>query len=417
MKEYTVTGIRYQMGDNLSYEERTERAQRFVEALEMGTEVMLVAEPENPMDNRAVAVYIDYERIGYIEKEEKDEVRTLLDENQRGKGVVVRKDNHITFFISISGAPEHHIPIGNRPRVLPDCPLGETVRIPFTKAESALPLIANDLLSLELTKENMPVIMKLLERYVPHVKNSICFEDNQWLTRIFGNLMHAWELYPEMNLAGDITERLVTIFNKVRAAVGDIHRTEDHWTERIFKRQLDALRSDERVTRHLYPKYCEAFLDGKDFSKADKLRLRIEYDRLKTWLKGMRWSELRNPRQLDAMALRVNYLDLSREELYELYAVLLLLEQLEAVMSFTVDRNIDEIVSQLKPIFFGLEYNARSFLEDAMKMKPKEITDRVNQLVDEGIISELSRKRDLWKVLHDNGIYDKSESNWNLQVK
>ena len=117
------------------------------------------------------------------------------------------------------------------------------------------------------------------------------------------------------------------------------------------------------------------------------------------------------------MAVRVNYLGLSREELYELYAVLLLLEQLEAVMSFTVDRNIDEIVSQLKPIFFGLEYNARSFLEDAMKMKPKEITDRVNQLVDEGIISELSRKRDLWKVLHDNGIYDKSESNWNLQVK
>ena len=417
MKEYTVTGIRYQMGDNLSYEERTERAQRFVEALEMGTEVMLVAEPENPFDNLAVAVYIDYERVGYIEKEEKYEVRTLLDENQRGKGVVVKKDNHITFFISISGAPDRHIPIGNRQRTLPACPLGKTIRIPFTKAESALPLIANDLLSLELTAENMPAFLKLAERYVPHVKNSICFEDNLWLTRIFRNMFHAWELYPKMGLSSDVTERLILIFNKVREAVGDIHRMEDHWVERIFESQLEALRSDARVTQHLYPKYCETFLVEKPFPNADKLKVKIEYDRLKTWLNSMEWSELRNPRRLDLMAVWVNYLGLSREELYELYAVLLLLEQLEAVMSFTVDRNIDEIVSQLKPIFFGLEYNARSFLEDAMKMKPKEITDRVNQLVDEGIISELSRKRDLWKVLHDNGIYDKSESNWNLQVK
>lgn len=417
MEIYTVTGIRYQMGDDLSRDERKKRAQHFVKELPLGTEVMLVAEPENPFDNLAVAVYIDYERIGYIEKEEKYEVRTLLDENERGKGVVVKKDNNITFFISIDGAPERHIPIGKRQRTLPACPLGNNVKIPFTKAESALPLIANDLLSLDVTAENMSAILKLAERYVPHVKNSICLEDNLWLTRIFRNLFHAWELYPKMGLSSEVTEKLIIIFNNVREAVGDIHRTEDHWAERIFERQLESLRSDARITHHLYPKYCETFLDDKDFSEADKLKVKIEYDRLKTWLNNMEWSELRNPRRLDLMAVRVNYLGLSREELYELYAVLLLLEQMEAVMSFTVDQNIDEIVSSLKPIFYGNEYEARCFLEDAMKVKPKEITDRVNQLVDERIISEMSRKRDLWKVLHDNGIYDKSESNWNSQVR
>ena len=50
-------------------------------------------------------------------------------------------------------------------------------------------------------------------------------------------------------------------------------------------------------------------------------------------------------------------------------------------------------------------------------MKPTQITDKVNQLVREKKISDMSKHRDLWKVLHDSGIYDKSESNWNQQVK
>jgi len=28
----------------------------------------------------------------------------------------------------------------------------------------------------------------------------------------------------------------------------------------------------------------------------------------------------------------------------------------------------------------------------------------------------MSRKRELWMVLHDYGLYEKSESNWNSQV-
>ena len=41
----------------------------------------------------------------------------------------------------------------------------------------------------------------------------------------------------------------------------------------------------------------------------------------------------------------------------------------------------------------------------------------VCKLVQAKKISEMSKHRDLWKVLHDCGIYDKSESNWNQQVK
>ena len=76
-----------------------------------------------------------------------------------------------------------------------------------------------------------------------------------------------------------------------------------------------------------------------------------------------------------------------------------------------------ELVDKLKPIFFGEATEARAFLQSIAGMKPTQITDRVNQLAKEHKISEMSKHRDLWRVLHDAGLYDKSESNWNAQVE
>lgn len=76
-----------------------------------------------------------------------------------------------------------------------------------------------------------------------------------------------------------------------------------------------------------------------------------------------------------------------------------------------------DVVSRLKPMFFGNETHARAFLASIQGMKPTQITDKVNQLVKVGEISPLSKNRDLWKVLNESGIYEKSESNWNQQIK
>ena len=75
-----------------------------------------------------------------------------------------------------------------------------------------------------------------------------------------------------------------------------------------------------------------------------------------------------------------------------------------------------DVVEKLKPMFYGQVEDAKTFLVSIQGMKPKQITDRVNQLVNERKISDISRKRDLWSVLHDYGLYDKTESNWNSQV-
>lgn len=81
------------------------------------------------------------------------------------------------------------------------------------------------------------------------------------------------------------------------------------------------------------------------------------------------------------------------------------------------DEKQQDVMDKLKPIFFGQIEDARDFLVSIQGMKSKQIIEKVNQLVSEKKISDMSKHRDLWKVLHDCGIYDKSESNWNQQVK
>ena len=77
----------------------------------------------------------------------------------------------------------------------------------------------------------------------------------------------------------------------------------------------------------------------------------------------------------------------------------------------------EDIVAQLTPMFFGNEEEAKSFLMAVQSMKPREITALVNKNVAEKKISPLRRHRDLYKVLNDCGIYPRTESNWNDQVK
>ena len=85
--------------------------------------------------------------------------------------------------------------------------------------------------------------------------------------------------------------------------------------------------------------------------------------------------------------------------------------------STELDEQQQDVVEKLKPMFYGSEEEAKAFLVSIQGMKATQITDKVNQLVSEKKISDMSKHRDLWKVLHDCGIYERSESNWNMQVK
>lgn len=76
----------------------------------------------------------------------------------------------------------------------------------------------------------------------------------------------------------------------------------------------------------------------------------------------------------------------------------------------------ENIVTKLRPMFFGNDEDTRVFLKSIMGAEPTQITDLVRKMVAEKKLSDISCHRPLWQVLHEYGIYDKTERNWNSQI-
>lgn len=384
---YTVTGVRYQMGDNLSDDERTAAAERFLAGLKRGQRVLLMAEPDNPFDPRAIAAYINYEPIGYIARENTDEVSALLDSNGQCDAVVEQTDGHVTFFISIPGAQEKSIVGVGRPRQLPESPLGEGVRMPFTDDERTLQLIATQLIKKKVTAKNVREIIRLTGSYIPFRKLSICYEDTVWRDKISKMLYRILYASRFPTLLREQERKLAEIlYVLVSRAIGDMRSTIEHWPEQVFIEHLDRLRDNERINKFLYEKYCNEFLDGKDFADADKALATKEYERLCDWLKKMKWKELRDPDDLQRMGLKIYNLGLSRQELYDLYGVLLIIERLREATA-TPDNKIDNIslISQ----------NKYDLLSDSRKA----IVDELLTLAEKGDWVEGIKVDDIKKML------------------
>ncbi|MCR5066279.1 MAG: HIRAN domain-containing protein [Bacteroidales bacterium] len=325
--EYAVTGIRYHLGDDLTDEEKTAAAEQFLAELKKGQKVVLVAERDNPFDNNAIAVYMDYKHIGYIAKEETDEVRGFLDKNGHCDAVVERSE-HVTLFITIPATLEKDITPPTRPRLLPQSPLGENVMLPFRDEERRLQMIASRMTETEVEPYNFQEIIQMAELYAPLSKLSICHEDALWRNKI-SKMLHRIYAQSDYGLSKEDKDKVLRLYKIVNKAVGDMRRGNEHGPEEVFVDHLNRLRNDEKVNHHLYEKYCSTFLDGKDFTEADRTLVDAEYRRLLGWLHSIKWCELRNPHNLQVMGKKVDNLGLSRRELYDLYSVLLLIEKLE----------------------------------------------------------------------------------------
>lgn len=76
-----------------------------------------------------------------------------------------------------------------------------------------------------------------------------------------------------------------------------------------------------------------------------------------------------------------------------------------------------DVVNQLAPIFYGSRTDAEDFLRRIQNMKPVGITRLVREWVKNKKISDVSHKTDLWRILHDNGLYTPTLSNWINQVR
>lgn len=325
----TVTAIQFVLApDEPDKEKRVEVVEVFLSGLKKGQEVLLKAEPMNPVDVNAVAAFIDYRQIGYLTKESAEKVKPLLDDKGQCKAVVKGSDNHLALFLTVPDVPEAKPSPILRERSLPESPLGLSVRLGIASDESRQQLIASNLAEMEVCKENMPEFVHLSQLYSEFLNLSICYEDTLWLTEIDRKLDDARLRWQELGLTVEDAAKVARIYDKVHEAAGDLHTMATHVPEQIFTDHLDRLRENRAVSQPFFKKYCDTFLDGKDFSEANRDKVAAEHDRLLGWLKGMKWDELRDPSDLRMMGYRVNYLRLSRQEIYDLFSVLLLIERL-----------------------------------------------------------------------------------------
>ena len=74
------------------------------------------------------------------------------------------------------------------------------------------------------------------------------------------------------------------------------------------------------------------------------------------------------------------------------------------------------IMSELQAIFRNNCEEASAFIRRIDGAKSTFITEEVNRLLREEKITKAGCKRDLWRILHENGYYKIGESTWNRQV-
>lgn len=308
-----MTGVRWQMGDGLTMEERTRKAEEFIRGLRKGTPLILTAEPDNPQDSEAIAVYMNYTRhVGYIKRECCKEVKTLLNKDGQCDAVVTGNDGHVTFFVTIPDALQVSVPPVGATRILPECPLPHGVGLAFSKEERALQVVAPRLVGLAVSAETVGSVLEMAECYMPLSRLSLCREDDYWRDHVLRQLRKACRL--ELPLKEK--ERLVKLRDSLHETVGDFHCSHEHWQLRLFERQLDMLRRRAEGEDGLFDKYNMYVGSQKDIIAS-----------LARWFGGMPHVDLRNYKEHGTLARRLNYMGVSRQELYEVYAAILLLEK------------------------------------------------------------------------------------------
>ena len=399
MAEYGVTGVRYQFDERLTHEERTRLAEEFLAGLENGTPMFLVAEPDNIKDSDAIAVYsAEVRKVGYIRRESCRELKPLLERDGMLEARVSGNDGHVTFFVEVPNAEPNEAAAKKWERVLPESPLPAGVFLPFTEDERTLQVVAPLLCEMKFTAENAKLWLQLSKRYLPLSRLSLSREDDLWRNTILRKFRAAMRLKMPENEHG----QLVQMRDSLVMAQRDFHRSRDCWQGKLFEAQLDLLRPQAEGEDRLFDRF-------EKYAKGEPGGLPPLINRLREWFRAMPHVALCDCCDHQKLAEALSYQRVSRKELYDVYAAVLLLQRYSEPLA-------DELVSRLKPIFYGDEKEARNFLSDIQDMKPRQITAKVTQLVREKKISSLSKGRELWTVLHDSGLYQPTESNWNMQV-
>ena len=340
-EEYEVTGITYLIGCGLPREEATKAANEYIKSLKVGTPLILAAEPTNMHDENAIAVYANHtHHIGYVKATSCLEVKTLLDEDGQCEAFVSGNDGWVTLFINIPNAPDE-IKSEKRGRVLPPNPLEAVLKTQFSEKERALEVVAKKLSRMKPTAESIATYLEMLKSYMPLAELSICYEDNYWRDQILRHLRAACKRNFDSEQKAEL-ERLRDELSDIEA---NQTRSNDHPKLKLMKKQLEQLRANANSGDGLFVNF--------EFHIATSGRsVKDEIECLEQWFKHMPRLKIRDYHHIDLVAEGLNYLRISRKELYEVCAALLILNRYankndKQNQDFT---DIKEYIGRVKPL-------------------------------------------------------------------
>lgn len=77
----------------------------------------------------------------------------------------------------------------------------------------------------------------------------------------------------------------------------------------------------------------------------------------------------------------------------------------------------DDLKKKLLPFFYNDDAEVERFVEKVRDAKPVDVTATVNELLRERKISDMSCLKPLWKLMHLHGLYERTYTNWEKQIR
>lgn len=317
-----ITGLRHHWVQEPDTDKASALVEEKLRQLPLGTLLLLQLEPNNPVtpamgeDKGAVAVYDEqYNRIGYVNKTFRLQLHKHMNEYTLLEARYAGSDGHVTMYANVDDLEDMSVTLDGLTRKLPAASIPP---LEYTPEEERLRVMTHSLLKPDLTTlEGAGRYLSLVRSYLPLSAISLCSEDSLLRCQVINNLSELMKRKEPFD-AGQQQEAC-ELRKQLNATEGDFHRRPDESLEQLLRRHLDTLRrqasaADERAFFH---RFDALYKDG----------LRAKLDELEVWLKQLPWTTAYDRHNLGRLADGLVIMNLTRRDLYDVCAVLLLLER------------------------------------------------------------------------------------------
>ena len=317
-----ITGLRHHWVQEPDTDKASALVEEKLRQLPLGTLLLLQLEPNNPVtpamgeDKGAVAVYDEqYNRIGYVNKTFRLQLHKHMNEYTLLEARYAGSDGHVTMYANVDDLEDMSVTLDGLTRKLPAAPIPP---LEYTPEEERLRVMTHSLLKPDLaTLDGAGRYLSLVRSYLPLSAISLCSEDSLLRCQVINNLSELMKRKEPFD-AGQQQEAC-ELRKQLNATEGDFHRRPDKSLEQLLRRHLDTLRrqasaADERAFFH---RFDALYKEG----------LRAKLDELEVWLKQLPWTTAYDRHNLGRLADGLVIMNLTRRDLYDVCAVLLLLER------------------------------------------------------------------------------------------